>query len=110
MNYDDFWDGDPQIAADYRNAYLIKQKKDNFNAWREGLYFYDALLCAAPAFRDMVKSNKPVPYLDKPYPLNEKERQENEEARRKSEMENIKKAMMAKMAAINKKFQNKRGE
>ena len=43
MTYKDFWYGDPWMVRAFAQAYLLKRKVDNENAWIYGAYFHAAL-------------------------------------------------------------------
>ena len=48
----------------------------NEKSWLQGMYIYDALLCASPIYRTFAKpGTKPVPYPEKPYEFKEPEKQ-----------------------------------
>lgn len=78
MTLKEYWDGDPKDAAIIREAHDLRRKNDNFNAWLQGQYIYEALLCASPMFHDWVKRPKPIPYPKKPYELFEKAEKKTE--------------------------------
>lgn len=82
MTYDEFWNGPPSLVRAYRQAWAIKQKNDEFDRWRRGMYVYDAILRASPVLRPFGKGEvKPMDYPDRPYPLTEKEAKEQEAQR-----------------------------
>jgi len=60
-------------------------KDKNFEFWLQGAYFYHALLCASPAFKDFIKKEnaKPIEYMREPFNLSSV----NEEKEDISEME-----------------------
>lgn len=70
MTYEQFWDGDVWMAKAYRQAYELRKERENFNAWLQGLYIYDAICDASPILRAFSKARKPNPYPSKPYDLN----------------------------------------
>ena len=79
MTYDEYWRDDPTLVRDYRKAWEIRKKNDEFDRWRRGMYFYDALLRVSPVLRAFGKGEvKPKEYPDRPYPLTEQEAQERE--------------------------------
>ena len=62
MTYEQYWCGDPWMARAYAQAYLLKRRLDNENAWLTGLYMTKAVNTAiANAF-----GNKQAKYFDKP--------------------------------------------
>ena len=88
MSYNEFWYGDPTLVRDYRKAWEIRQHNEEWARWRNGMYFYDALLKVSPVLRAFAKGNvEPGKYPERPYPLTEKEAKEQE---RQREEENFK--------------------
>lgn len=69
MSHDEYWNGDAKSCEAYRKAreqqFLIQ---DGF-AWRNGLYVYHALCCAAPLF--LIKPQEPAPFI-KPFGIGDK--------------------------------------
>ena len=78
MTYDDYWHGDPMMASAYREAYIMKQKKENEMMWINGMYTLNAFsVVMANAFRE--KGKPAVEYLSKPIELFPKTKQEKEQ-------------------------------
>ena len=97
MTYQQFWHGQAWLAKAYRDAYEMQQKNAEWDRWRQGAYFYDALLRVAPVMRASFSKTKVEPgkYPEEPWPLTAKEAQEREEAKRRRTFEQ----MLAKMNA-----------
>lgn len=83
MTWEQFWYGDPWMASAYAQAYLLKRKIENENAWIQGAY-------VANAFGTVLSNafgKKKVDYLKKPldiFPKTEAEQKaEVREERRK---------------------------
>ena len=97
MTYQQFWHGQAWLAKAYRDAYEMQQKNAEWDRWRQGAYFYDALLRVAPVMRASFSKTKVEPgkYPEEPWPLTAKEAQEREEAKRRRTFER----MLAKMNA-----------
>lgn len=74
MTYEQFWYGDPWMTKAYAQAYLLKRKIENENAWIHGAYTANAFgMVIANAF-----GKKKVDYLAKPleiFPKTESEKQ-----------------------------------
>ena len=104
MTYDEYWRGCPSLVRAYRKAQEIKNKNEEWARWRQGLYIYNALLCASPVLKPFVKDAKPVDYLDRPLPLTEREAKEQEETR---ERENYEKVLARRRAESNKEKQRR---
>ena len=104
MTYDEYWRGCPSLVRAYRKAWEIKNKNDEWARWRQGLYFYNALLCVSPVLKPFAKEAKPVDYLDRPLPLTEREVKEQEEARERENYEKV----LARRRAESKKEKQRR--
>jgi hypothetical protein len=89
MTYDEFWHGPAILVKYYREAYRIKRREEEWKRWRQGAYFYDALLRVAPVMRAAFGKGKVEPgkYPEEPWPLTQKEADEREQRR---ELENTK--------------------
>jgi hypothetical protein len=86
MTYDQYWNDDCLLVKSYREAFDIRQKRENQKLWLQGAYIYDALCAVSPVLHAFAKTGtKPQPYLDKPYPLTEKESEDIEAAKRKAD-------------------------
>jgi hypothetical protein len=95
MTYEQFWEGDPSLAADYREAHKIMQKRQNLNAWLQGYYVYNAIGAFAeilPAFPK--KGAKVQPYMEEPIAMTDEEVKERAERKQREKMERIKQKMM----------------
>lgn len=77
MTYDEFWEDSADRVIAYRKAYILRQKRNNANAWAQGRYIYDALSAVVPALRGL--SKEPVsPYLEEPYPITKEDMEDYE--------------------------------
>jgi len=68
MTYEQYWYGDPWMVRAYAQAYLLKRKVENENAWIQGAY-------VAHAFGTVLGSmfgKKKEEYLKKPLDLFQK--------------------------------------
>ena len=70
MSTTEFWEDAPDLFWAYRFSYVNKLKEqrnlNNFNAWLQGAYFYEAIsVSLSNAF-----GNKKTPYRDKPFDFN----------------------------------------
>ncbi len=79
MTWDEYWYGDPEMPIYFRRANEMRERKQNYTLWMQGVYIYHALLDASPVFHSLVKNPKPHPYLTEPFPLNQKEREVREQ-------------------------------
>lgn len=55
MSADEFWHGDFRLARAYREADRIRRENRYAAEWRAGVYTFEALLTASPAFRELSK-------------------------------------------------------
>lgn len=77
MTYDEFWEDSADRVIAYRKAYILRQNRNNANAWAQGRYIYDALSAVVPALRGL--SKEPVsPYLEEPYPITKEDMEDYE--------------------------------
>lgn len=86
MTYDQYWYGDPWMVRAYAQAYLLKRKIENEQAWIEGAYFYNAM--SAVMTTAFSKSRKE--YVKKPlefYPKTEAEKEEEKRQKRRELVE-----------------------
>jgi len=106
MTYEQFWDGDPELAVFYRKADKLSRERKNQELWLQGMYIYDALCCVAPIFRDLSKKGtKAHPYPDNPYALDAKQKEKAEEKRAEKNAKAGKSYMEAFMEKFNTRFE-----
>ena len=107
MSYEQYWDGDVQIAKYYRRAYEQKRERINEQLWLQGLYIYDALLRVAPAFRPMSKA-EPEKYMHEPLPITETALKQRKVKEAKAKQESIREKAEAFASNFNKTLKNKK--
>jgi hypothetical protein len=105
MSYDEYWNGHAILTKYYREAYDLRNHNDEWDRWRRGAYFYDALLRVAPVMRAGFGSGKAEPgkYPEEPWPLTEKEAREREEAKRQARLERLMAVLSKESEATKKK-------
>ena len=108
MSFYDYWDGDCTMTKYYRKMEEKTRERDNFNAWLQGMYIYEAMLDVSPVFNPFAKKPKPEPYRSEPVPITMQEFKRQEEQRKKERIANGKKAMQAMVAEFNKRFSEKK--
>ena len=85
--YNEFWSGEPWIAAAYIEAELYRREQVNHDLWLQGLYFSNAVNTAlANAFWDH-KGIKPDGYLKYPIAFTEREKAAEAERKRKEALD-----------------------
>lgn len=105
MTPEQYWDGDPEWAKFFREAYEIKLERRNQELWLQGMYIYEAICDASPILHSFAKKGtKPHPYADKPYPLTDKQRKQDNVSKEKAVAEKGKKFMEAFMKLNNSNF------
>ncbi|WP_165170699.1 hypothetical protein [Adlercreutzia sp. ZJ242] len=100
MPADEFWHGDPRLAASYREAEKIKRENRYLAEWRAGVYVFEALYAAAPAFRDF-GGGTPHEYPRDPIFSVLAKRETTERDESKARMEKNKAVFMALAEKIN---------
>lgn len=71
MTYEQYWDGEAEMCADYRHAHEYRQIEQNKMMWIQGLYMHDAFaVVLSNAFAK--KGTTPQKYTQEPYPINNK--------------------------------------
>jgi hypothetical protein len=76
MTWDEFWHGEPAIAAAVREKYKRDREARSQEMWLQGLYIYDAMRTAIGNALQK-KGARPKEYMKKPIrltPLTDKER------------------------------------
>lgn len=105
MTYDQFWHGDPKHYRFYRAAYNKRQRHENYLAWLNGRYIYEAIVDVAPVLVPFSKG-KLIDYPKRPYPLTEEE----EEEQKLEEMKKTAEAFKQLTLQMNKRFEEKQAE
>lgn len=73
MSADEYWNGYPRLAREYRKAHKKQLEEWNYKAWIQGRYIADAISATiGNAF--IPKGRKPMQYPKEPYALTEKNR------------------------------------
>ena len=105
MSYDEYWNGHAILTKYYREAYDLRNHNDEWDRWRRGAYFYDALLRVAPVMRAAFGNGKVEPgkYPEEPWPLTKKEAREREEAKRQARLERLMAVLSKESEATKKK-------
>lgn len=103
MTYDEYWHGRSELVIYYREAEKIKAERDNYKAWLQGAYVYEAICCAFPLYNPMSNQHSPLPYTKSPYTYGnerntESEQEKNEYLVKKAKFENM-------MRQVNAKFE-----
>lgn len=78
MTYEQFWDGDVEMAKAYREAYRIKKREENQQAWLQGAYVYHAIGALAPVLKAFAKGSA-KPYMEHPFGYEEEAKEQPKE-------------------------------
>lgn len=77
-SYEKFWFAPAWIAASYYEAEIWRREQRNYEAWRQGLYFNNALRSALSEFSwglNGRKGARPDGYLEYPFAFTEREKE-----------------------------------
>ena len=79
MTYEQYWYGDPLMVRAFYKADKIRQEREDYSAWTQGMYVLSALNASVGnMFR---KGGQPVKYPTEPFSVTEKK-----ERRRQAEL------------------------
>lgn len=96
MTYDQFWDGDCEMARYYRECHELRKEMDNESMWILGMYVAKA---AASAIH-----GRKAKYPDEPFPMKIKYSKECEERRQEQNERKATDYMMTFMEQFNQRF------
>lgn len=99
MPQEEFWRGEPRLAASYREAWEVRCSNALWGEWRAGLYHAAAIAAS---------TSKDAQYPERPIGMPETD--EERQARRLAEYEGGKAAFEAFAAAFNAKLESEREE
>lgn len=109
MTYEQYWDGDCALVADYRRAQEIRNEMENQRLWLQGMYVYDAICCTSPILRAFSKAKKPLRYRTEPYPMQTSRVKKSPTIVEEKQDEKAKSVMEMFMTQFNKRFEKKGG-
>ena len=98
MTYEQFWYGDPWMVGMFKDAYILKRRIDNENAWIAGAYVFEALTAAL----NNAFSKTATKYAQKPLDLFPKTKAEKE-----SEVIDSRNQLISRLADFQAKFNAK---
>ena len=116
MTPEQYWDEDADLVKYYRKLDELRAEKDNWRAYIQGAYIYEAILDASPILNPLApKGTKAVPYPDKPYELgfegaDEEQDTSNGELKTEAEYESMMAKLENMVASVNKGFAEKHVE
>lgn len=96
MTYEQYWYGDVWLVEDFIKADKERQKRQNQEAWLQGMYIYDAISCAiANAFKK--KGEQPSKYPEQPYQIFQEEEDATELTDQEKEEQEEQERLRAKL-------------
>ena len=99
MTYEQYWYGDPWMTRAYAQAYLLKRRLANEDAWLQGVYITRAVNVAiANAFGE-----KQAKYLEEPISIYPKT-----EAEKKAEVREERNKLVNWLSSLQKAFNKKK--
>ena len=101
MTWAQFWLEEPEIAAAYRKAELIRRRRMNEELWLQGIYVAEAL---SSTVGNMFSKGQKHLYPAEPFPITVEEQQERREREEKARMERLKAAFIAQSLQVNTKL------
>lgn len=104
MTAEEFWHGDLRLCKAYRDAYEIKLENRYVAEWRAGLYMFEALRSAAPAYREFSKGESHA-FPERPLFSTERTKELIAEQEAKNRMERQRAQFAALAARFNKRFE-----
>ncbi len=115
MTYEQYWEQDSWLVKAYRKAQDIRREEQNWNAWLQGLYVYEAIADIAPILHAFAKKGtRARKYSEKPYelgkPEGKKKKRQASVDPQKAKSDRIQAQMIAFMQAHNKEMARKRIE
>ncbi len=105
MTYEQFWEGEPKLAAAYRKADQIRRKKQNEQMWLNGLYTAEAL---ASTVGTMFSKGNKHKYPQEPFPVTEDEAKERQERAARAKEARLKAAFTAKALSVNARMEGRK--
>lgn len=82
MSNKEFWDEDPELLWAYRKMHMdkleIQNEVNNYNAWLNGLYVFDALSKSLYNSFGRKETQSAISYVEKPYDFNAKQKTKEE--------------------------------
>lgn len=70
----EYWEGDNDLPKEFRKAYKLRQENENYKAWLNGLYFYDAFMSAMSHLNKNQSDYKS--YAERPYDFTPRKEEE----------------------------------
>ena len=96
MSTREFWEDDPELLWAYRKSYMdkikLQQETDNFNAWLNGLYVYNAV---SVSLHNGFGKGSAKSYISKPYDFSKTVEEQIVEERENSIKEQLKRGKRA---------------
>lgn len=105
MTYEQYWDGDVYAHKMFRQAKKVSLAEQNYIAWLQGMYIYEAIIDIAPYIKAFSKA-RPKPYPQEPYDIFKEDVEAREEREQRERYEHIKERVAAFAKAQKEKREN----
>ena len=106
MTNQEFWEEEPRLIDSFYKYYKEKQKADDYNQWKQGVYFHNAVgVVLYNSFRK--KTDKPEAYLKEPLLANAFK---TKEQIAKEKEEKIKMNLLSNVARLQRAIKEKESE
>lgn len=96
MSTREFWEDSPELLWAYRKSYMekmkLQQETDNFNAWLNGLYVFNAV---SVSLHNGFGKGSAKSYISKPYDFSKTSKEQIVEQRENSIKEQLKRGKRA---------------
>ena len=107
MSVKDFWENDPELFWAYRFSYINKLKRENelanYNAWLQGLYFFEGVSIAIS--NSFGKAN--LKYPEVPYGMEKGKKRKKKKQQEMSEQEKLAIEIKGRVAQVQALWKNK---
>lgn len=109
MPWELYWEGDAKAVVPFRRKRELESERDNFNAWLQGLYVYEAVGDLAPILHAFAKKGtKASPYRSEPMPVTEKQAELAKERKVRREREETLARMHAWAEGVNARMKKRK--
>ena len=95
MSPSQYWDEDASLVRFYREADILRRRRENVQMWTQGRYVYEAMSSALSALFAKSKSDI-YPYPEEPFPITKEEVEELERRRYEAQRERMIASFMGK--------------
>lgn len=103
MTYDEYWNGNPEMARFVRQTHKLRKETVNEQLWLQGIYVMRALQAVWPMFNALAGPDaEGRTYPEKPIPLTEEQAKQDEKDKEKQSMLELQAYLEGIIASQNK--------